>query len=215
MQDTWETQVQTLSQEDALAKEIETHSSIIAWRIPRTEEPGGLQATGSQSQTRWKWLMCTRIVAMLLLVLAVHQRESATHSPSFFGFPPHSGHHRWMRRVGCVYRRLSVASILYTAVYICQCQPPNSQPPSPLGIHTSVLHVCVSISALQINSSVPFFYTPHINNIMFFSFWLTSLCVTGSKSIHVSASDTGLFFFMTNTPLNICTTFSIPLLMDI
>ena len=51
MQETWETQVQTLSQEDALAKEIETHSSIIAWRIPRTEEPGRLQATGSESDT--------------------------------------------------------------------------------------------------------------------------------------------------------------------
>ena len=154
MQETWETQVQTLGQEDALEKEIETHSSILAWRIPRTEEPGGLQATGSQSQTRRKWLMCTRIVAVLLSVLAVHQRESATHSPSFFGFPPHSGHHRAMGRVGCVYRRLSVTSILYTAVCMCQCQPPNSQPPSPLGIH-----VCVSVSALQITSSVPFFYT--------------------------------------------------------
>ena len=33
-----------------------THSSILAWRIPRTEEPGGLQSTGSQSQTRLKLL---------------------------------------------------------------------------------------------------------------------------------------------------------------
>ena len=37
-----ETQVQSLSQEDPLEKEVATHSSILAWRIPWTEEPGGL-----------------------------------------------------------------------------------------------------------------------------------------------------------------------------
>ena len=44
----WETQVQSLGQEDPLEKEIATHSSILAWRIPWTEEPGRLQAMGSQ-----------------------------------------------------------------------------------------------------------------------------------------------------------------------
>ena len=43
-----ETQVQPLGQEDPLEKEIETHSSILAWEILRTEEPGGLQSMGSQ-----------------------------------------------------------------------------------------------------------------------------------------------------------------------
>ena len=43
-----ETQVQSLSQEDPLEKELATHSSIFAWRIPWTEEPNGLQSTGSQ-----------------------------------------------------------------------------------------------------------------------------------------------------------------------
>ena len=38
-----------LSGEDPLEKAMVTHSSILAWRIPRTEEPGGLQAMGSQS----------------------------------------------------------------------------------------------------------------------------------------------------------------------
>ena len=47
-----ETWVQSLGQEDPLEKEMATHSSILAWRIPWTEEPGGLQSTGSQSQTR-------------------------------------------------------------------------------------------------------------------------------------------------------------------
>ena len=40
--------VQSLGQEDSLEKEMATHSSILAWRIPWTEEPGGLQSMGSQ-----------------------------------------------------------------------------------------------------------------------------------------------------------------------
>ena len=42
------TQVQSLGWEDPLEKEMATHSSILAWRIPWTEEPGGLHSTGSQ-----------------------------------------------------------------------------------------------------------------------------------------------------------------------
>jgi len=41
--------VQPLSQEDSLEKEMAAHSSVLAWRIPWTEEPGGLQSTGSQN----------------------------------------------------------------------------------------------------------------------------------------------------------------------
>ena len=43
-----ETQVQSLSQEDPLEKEMATHSGILAWKIPWTEEPGGLQSIGLQ-----------------------------------------------------------------------------------------------------------------------------------------------------------------------
>ena len=43
-----ETQLLSLGQEDPLEKEMATHSSILAWKIPRTEEPGGLQSTGWQ-----------------------------------------------------------------------------------------------------------------------------------------------------------------------
>ena len=48
-----ETQVQSLGREDPLEKEMATHSSILAWKIPWTEKPGRLQSMGSQSQT---WL---------------------------------------------------------------------------------------------------------------------------------------------------------------
>ena len=43
-----ETQLQSLGQKDPLKKGMATHSSILAWRIPWTEEPGGLQSKGSQ-----------------------------------------------------------------------------------------------------------------------------------------------------------------------
>ena len=48
----WETQVQSLGREDPLEKEMTICSSILAWRTPWTEEPGGLQSVGSQSGTR-------------------------------------------------------------------------------------------------------------------------------------------------------------------
>jgi len=43
----WETQIQSLGWEDLLEKEMATHSSILAWKIPWTEEPGELQSMGS------------------------------------------------------------------------------------------------------------------------------------------------------------------------
>ena len=45
IQETW---VQSLGQEDLLGKEMAAHSSTLAWKIPQTKEPGGLQSVGSQ-----------------------------------------------------------------------------------------------------------------------------------------------------------------------
>ena len=45
---TQETQVRSLGRKDPLEKGMATHSGILAWRIPWTEEPGGLQSMGSQ-----------------------------------------------------------------------------------------------------------------------------------------------------------------------
>ena len=44
----WETRVRSLGQEDPVEKKMATHSSILAWKIPWTEEPGGLQYMRSQ-----------------------------------------------------------------------------------------------------------------------------------------------------------------------
>ena len=62
-----ETRVRSLGREAPLEKEMATHSSILAWRISRTEEPGGLQSLGSQrddypfhvSLVRRKYMFCT------------------------------------------------------------------------------------------------------------------------------------------------------------
>ena len=51
-----ETQVQSLGQGDPLEKEMATYSSILAWRIPRTEESGWLQSTDRKELTTTEWL---------------------------------------------------------------------------------------------------------------------------------------------------------------
>ena len=56
-----ETQVQSLGEEDPLETERATHSSILSWKIPGTEEPGGPQSMGSQSWTRLRDSQCTSL----------------------------------------------------------------------------------------------------------------------------------------------------------
>ena len=56
----WETWVWFLGWEDLLEKEMATHSSILAWRIPWTEELGGLQSTGRKESDTTEWLHFTR-----------------------------------------------------------------------------------------------------------------------------------------------------------
>ena len=66
MQKTQETWVRSLGQEDPLEKEMATHSSILARKIPRTEEPGRLQSIGvTQSQTLLKRLSTHALIIEL------------------------------------------------------------------------------------------------------------------------------------------------------
>ena len=62
MQETQEMWVQSLGREDPLEEGTATHSRILAWRIPGTEEPGGLQSTGSQ-RVRHNWSNWTQLCA--------------------------------------------------------------------------------------------------------------------------------------------------------
>ena len=68
MRETW---VQSLGWEDPLEKEMATHSSILAWIIPWTEEPGGLQSMGSQ-RVRHNWATS---LSLPRSVLGVHWRD--------------------------------------------------------------------------------------------------------------------------------------------
>ena len=92
MQETW---VQSLGREDPLEKEMATHSSILAWRIPWTEEPGGLQSTGSQRVGHdWVTSLSLSLVAQMVKHLStmretwvqslgwedILEKEVATHS---------------------------------------------------------------------------------------------------------------------------------------
>ena len=61
MQETW---VRSLVQEDLLEKGMATHSSILAWRIPWTEEPGGLQSMGRKESDTTEQLTTTTLEAI-------------------------------------------------------------------------------------------------------------------------------------------------------
>ena len=60
-----ETRVRSLGWEDPLEKEMATRSSTLAWRIPRTEEPGRLQSMGSQSWTQLSDFTFTLYIGMI------------------------------------------------------------------------------------------------------------------------------------------------------
>ena len=85
MQETQATWVQSLCQEDLLEKEMATYSSILAWKIPWTEEPGGLQSIGLQ-RVRHNWA-CTHNNNWenLMQCSRVHHLRSLT-SPSVSRF---------------------------------------------------------------------------------------------------------------------------------
>ena len=72
MQEMQETQFLSLGREDPLEQEMATHFSVLAWEIPWTEEPGGLQSMGSQkSQTRLSNWACS--------MPTLHIKHSAGH----------------------------------------------------------------------------------------------------------------------------------------
>ena len=66
-QETW---VQSLGQEDNLKKELVTHSSILAWGIPWTEEPAGLQSMGSQ-KSQMQLSNLTAVAAVMVTVTGI------------------------------------------------------------------------------------------------------------------------------------------------
>ena len=72
----WETWVLSLGWEHALEKEMTTHSSILAWEIPWTEEPGGLLSMGSQkSWTQLSDSTTTQILLKIVMAYLYHGKH--------------------------------------------------------------------------------------------------------------------------------------------
>ena len=83
MQETW---VQSLDWEDPLEKGMATHSNILAWEIPRTEEPGGLQSMGSQrtghyqtTNTCTMYIYICKYIHVIICILRFTQRQLYLH----------------------------------------------------------------------------------------------------------------------------------------
>ena len=73
----WETWVRSLVREDPLEKEMATHSSILAWRIPWTKEPGRLQSTASQ-RVRHDWATSLSLSEIILASLVAQMVKRLT-----------------------------------------------------------------------------------------------------------------------------------------
>ena len=101
-----ETQVSSLGWDDPLEKEMATHSSVLAWRIPWTEEPGGLQSIESQRVGRdcvnnihkyinYKGLLCGSAVKNLPAMQETQVRSLGQEHPLEEGMTTHSSILAW------------------------------------------------------------------------------------------------------------------------
>ena len=96
MQETQETWVWSLGQKDHLEEEMETHSSILAWRISWTEEPGGLLSMGSQSWTRLSDEHFFTYWVVLHHRWLVSPRGTSGNVPRHFWLPQPKGGREWV-----------------------------------------------------------------------------------------------------------------------
>ena len=132
MQEIW---VQSLGWEDPLEKEMATHSSILAWRISWTEEPGGLQSTGSQSRTQQSYFTFTVILVHVLQIFkkSNYYTQSVQHSDKLVLFLIEQAYFYCSKYV------------THLVIYIFQCYSLKSfhshlLPPSP---KLCSLHLCL------------------------------------------------------------------------
>ena len=104
----------------------------------------------------------------IVLISAIQQSESATHIHIylFFRFPSRLGRHRARSGVSGAIQQVHISYLFYPQdqqyMYVNPSLPVHPASPFPLGIHKFILYLCVSISALQIRSSIAFFQISHI-----------------------------------------------------
>ena len=132
MQEIW---VQSLGWEDPLEKEMATHSSILAWRISWTEEPGGLQSTGSQSRTQQSYFTFTVILVHVLQIFkkSNYYTQSVQHSDKLVLFLIEQAYFYCSKYV------------THLVIYIFQCYSLKSSHPClpPLSPKVCSLHLCL------------------------------------------------------------------------
>ena len=80
----WETWAQSLGQEDPLEKEMATHPSILAWRVPWTEEPGGLQSMDPQ-RIGHDWATSLHLATKITSHVDILGEGSLEGNPAIFG----------------------------------------------------------------------------------------------------------------------------------
>ena len=116
MQETQETQVQSLSREDSLGKEMATQLIILAWKISWTQEPGGLESMGLQNQTQLDTIEWLR----------THKGKSRLKTGGRNGSEP-TVHMYWNKA--------------YSATQLCLtlCDPPGFLPEKAMAPHSSTL----------------------------------------------------------------------------
>ena len=178
VQETW---VWSQGREDPLEKEMASHASTLAWKIPWTEEPGGLQPMGSQ-RVRHDWV--TSLSLSLFIVYLGLSDDSVVKNPPAMqemwvrslgwedgleeDMATHSSIPAWrvpwteepggLQSMGS--QRVGQTAIGHST-YSIHMSVPISQflltAFALLGVHMFALYICASISALQIGASLPFF----------------------------------------------------------
>ena len=129
LQEMW---VQSLSQKDSLEEGMATHYSILAWRIPWTEEPDELQSIGLHRVNSTDWLSTHTPLIMLLCCLSHH--EMLLMNPSLISGPTTHLNTSCHSPVSGPYLSLLMTSLNYAFLYSVNTQP---IPVRPLGLHLS------------------------------------------------------------------------------
>ena len=123
MQETW---VWSLGQEDPLEKDMATHSSILVWRIPQTEEPGGLQSMGLQ-RVEHNWANNTHIcVAYYTMISCLKKDEDVAVANKYESWIHYCRNSKGIN--ACLRRKIIIHSMSRdTDTYVCFISLPNNR----------------------------------------------------------------------------------------